>query len=194
MRLVVGVLALFVLVGLMPGCAPHNDYDVAAVCTTTDRITHQVMRVEDNRCSPDGGDAFGSPYRWFYSNHYDDGAFDYPYVGSPVPRYYAAGRPRGINARRIDRGFPSHTTIINNYGGSPAMGRAPRNSGTSSDSSSTTSSSSATPRTSSSTVTRGGFGAPSAGSSYKPPAPRTVGGSSARSSGGSFSGSKSGRK
>ncbi|MCW2902272.1 MAG: hypothetical protein JWO67_4537 [Streptosporangiaceae bacterium] len=196
-KLIVCSLAAGLVLGLA-GCSDHahyvapppQQYSVAAICTTA---TAPHLRVDDSSCPIGDGDVPGYPFHWVYNSTLDNGDFDYPMVGYPVPVYYGVGRPYGYSTLQIQRGLPPRqTTIINNKtvvinGG---IGRAAR---TAAPATSPVGDTKPAPAASPS-IQRGGFGAPSAPRAASTPRPFGTYSSGARSSGGSFSSSSKGGK
>jgi hypothetical protein len=184
-RVVVAAALAFGLAGC--GTTPHHppyiapppqQYGVAAICTT---VAPPHLRVDDTSCPIGDGDVPGYPFRWVYDTTLDQGAFDYPMVGYPVPVYYNVGRPYGYSTLQIQRGLPPRqTTIINNKTVVVNTGRA-----------ATTAPTVAAPaKTASPTVQRGGFGAPSASPKASATRPFGTFSAGARTSGGSFTSSR----
>lgn len=167
---------------------PPQQYGVAAICTTTHP---PFMRVDDTSCPIGDGDVPGYPFRWVYDTTLDQGSFDYPMIGYPVPSYYYAGRPRGYSTFQIQRGLPPRqTTIINNKTVvvNNGIGRAARTAAPAAGPTSSARQSIAPAP--SSAVQRGGFGAPSATRTASAARPFGTFSAGARTSGGSFSSSR----
>jgi len=198
MRLRTPLIATALILGLA-GCADHNhyvaapppQYGVAAICTTS-AAPH--LRVDDTSCPIGDGDVPGYPFHWVYNSTLDNGAFDYPMVGYPVPVYYGVGRPYGYSTLQIQRGLPprqttiinNKTVVVNNGIGRAATTAVPATSpaGNAKPAAPASAAPAASP-----SVKRGGFGAPSAPKTTSTPRPLGTYSSGARSSGGSFSSS-----
>lgn len=196
MRLRTPLIAAALILGLA-GCADHDhyvaapppQYRVAAVCTTS-AAPH--LRVDDSSCPIGDGDVPGYPFRWVYNSTLDNGQFDYPMVGYPVPVYYGVGRPYGYSTLQIQRGLPPRqTTIINNKTVvvNNGIGRA-ATTATPAASPAGNASPAAPAVAASPSIQRGGFGAPSSTRATSTPRPLGTYSSGARSSGGSFSSSR----